>query len=128
MKETSMRNRFVLEDTKNLEYTYVYTGMFMDYFAMPKLPTPMQSLYHIMNVPAKTAVIPGDGNSTVAYTHTEDVGKFIAAALDLPQWGGSYSIVGDLTTHNEIVATAESLTGTRTPDSLIVVSTSFALY
>lgn len=84
----------------------------MDYFAMPNIPTPIQKLYHIINIPAKTAVIPGNGNHKIAYTHTEDVGKFVATALDLPRWEASYSIIGELTTHNEIVAAAETVTGT----------------
>lgn len=85
--------------------------MFTDYLSTPMIPTPMQGWPHILHVPTRTAVIPGDGTTAIVYTHTQDVGKFTAALLNVPVWDKEYHLVGELTTFNDVVKAAESVTG-----------------
>jgi len=49
------------------------------------------------------AAIPGDGNRTVAFTHTKDVGEFVSLGLDLPNSERQYYGCADRLTLNDIV-------------------------
>jgi len=66
-----------------------------------------------MDIPGHTAAIPGDGNKSVTFTHTSDVGKFVAASVDLDKWDRVSFIIGDKLTMNEAVKLAEEATGTK---------------
>lgn len=99
-----------LEKTE-LEYTYVYPGMFMDYFGMPYFPTHMRPLYLTLDVANNAAAIPGDGNTFFSVSYTKDVARYIAGAVDLPKWPRVLTIVGSRITTNELVALAEKVIG-----------------
>ncbi len=108
MKQASLR---ALEASKNLEWTVFYIGYFMDYFGMPKLPSYLTPFFVLMDVLGNTAAIPGDGNKPVTFTHTSDVGKFVAASVDLDEWDRVSVIIGDKMTMNEAVELAEEVKG-----------------
>ncbi|KAM0322080.1 hypothetical protein ACHAQA_009709 [Verticillium albo-atrum] len=100
-----------LENTKNLEYTVVHTGFFIDYWtAKPSNMTPMTL---IVDIPNKTAALPGDGNTPIAFTHTADVAKFVAALVEAEKWDAESIIVGDKVTWNEFVKLAEAAQGVK---------------
>ncbi|KAM0330847.1 hypothetical protein ACHAQA_003802 [Verticillium albo-atrum] len=100
-----------LQETKDLEYTVVHNGFFLDYWsAKPSNMTPNTT---VVDIPNKTAAIPGDGNTPVAFTHTTDVGKFVAALVDADKWDAESTIVGDKVTWNEFVKLAESAHGAK---------------
>lgn len=98
-----------------LEWSNPENGIFINYFA-----TPTKGIGHLkplkfwIDVENCTATIPGDGEKKLVYTAAEDVGKFIAKALDVPgKWPRSLRIVGSSVTHNEIVKIAEKIRGKR---------------
>ncbi|KAH7118216.1 hypothetical protein B0J13DRAFT_613120 [Dactylonectria estremocensis] len=100
-----------LENT-GLEFTLVNTGVFLDYLVWPKIPSHMRTSTIWINLAQNLAALPGDGNQMVAFTHTRDIGRFVAALLDLPKWERRYCAIGDRLTLNEIVQIAEEVKGT----------------
>ncbi|GJN73943.1 hypothetical protein PLICBS_008027 [Purpureocillium lilacinum] len=90
-----------------LAYTRFLTGAFMDYFGPQGAPTTLQMIYLVVDHANKKAVIPGDGNTPVVLTHSTDVGRFVAASLDLAEWDDASVIVGDRLTLNELTKHAE---------------------
>jgi hypothetical protein len=108
MKQASLH---ALEASKDLEWTLFYTGFFMDYFGMPSLPSYLTPLVVLIDIPGNMAAIPGDGNKPVTFTHTSDVGKFVAASVDLEEWDHVSVVIGDKMTMNEAVKLAEEAKG-----------------
>ena len=98
-------------EASTLEWTIVYNGYFMDYFGMPRLPSYLAPYVVLLDIPGNAAAIPGDGNNPVTFTHTSDVGKIIAASMDLEKWDRVSSIIGDRMTVNEAVKLAEGAKG-----------------
>jgi hypothetical protein len=65
-----------------------------------------------VDIAAGKAAIPGDGNTPVTWTHTADVGHFVAkACADPTPWSERSITIGDSATFHEIVAVAEEVTG-----------------
>jgi nucleoside-diphosphate-sugar epimerase len=83
----------------------------MDYFGPPSAPSQLKVLPILVDHQSRKAIIPGDGNTPVVLTHSTDVGKFVAAALDIPQWQEVSLVVGDKLTLNELVKHAEAAAG-----------------
>ncbi|KAH0422190.1 hypothetical protein CcaCcLH18_12971 [Colletotrichum camelliae] len=79
-----------------MEYTRFMSGFLMDYYGYPAAPCPP---------------IPTDGSSPVTLTHSETIGRFVAASLDLPCWPKKALIVGDTLTWNQALAIAEEVRG-----------------
>ncbi|RSM06219.1 hypothetical protein CEP52_005854 [Fusarium oligoseptatum] len=108
-------------DSTKLEHTVWYTGHFADYYLMPHAKSYLNTLTCVVDMANNTAAIPGSGNVPVAFTYTQDLAKYVAASLTLPQWPSRTWLVGDKMTWNEVVAFAESAKGTKfnvTYDSL----------
>jgi nucleoside-diphosphate-sugar epimerase len=79
----------------------------MDYFGPQGAPSQLKTLPLLIDHQSRKAIIPGDGNTPVVLTHSTDVGKFIAAALDIPEWREKSLVIGDKLTLNELVERAE---------------------
>lgn len=62
-------------------------------------------------IPAGTADIPGDGNTPIVFTTTKDIGRFVAASIDLDKWPEVLGMVGERTTWNKLVDTVEKIMG-----------------
>ena len=79
---------------------------------MPHIQTylPMRVAF-VVDVPNKTAAIPGTGDDLVSFTYTRDVASFVVAALDLPTWREVMFCYGDKATWNAFVRMAEEITG-----------------
>lgn len=107
MKQASQR---ALE-ASSLEWTIVYNGYFMDYFGMPKLTSYLAPYVVLLDIPGNAAAIPGDGNKPVTFTHSSDVGRFVAASIDFEKWDPVSFIIGDKMTVNEAVKLAEEAKG-----------------
>ena len=100
-----------LENT-TLEYTRFSNGMFMDYWFAPFVPSAFQAnLPCWVDLGNKFAAIPGEGNTPIVLTHSQDVGKFVAAVLDLPRWEKRLYLAGDRLTLNEFLCIAEETIG-----------------
>lgn len=109
-----------LEKT-SLEYTAVVNGFFVDYYVQPHVKSYLSGLTLAIDIPNKTAAIPGSGNTPVVFTHTFDVAKFVDPLLRQSSWDKESYIIGDKVTMNELLAIAEEARGTKfttTYDSL----------
>ena len=102
-----------------LEYTLFECGFFMNYLGTgsPGLGY-MGAFSPLVDVANCTALFVGDGEYHIVQTHGEDVGKFVAASLDLDKWPEISRMAGDRKKVNEILALAEEIRGT--PSSLFV--------
>ncbi|KAF5570957.1 SDR family [Fusarium phyllophilum] len=108
-----------LEKT-NLEFSLVSIGLFLDYWAAPRIPTHIRAANIIIDPENNAAVIPGDGNtpvvfthSPVVFTHSTDTAKYTVALLDIPNWKRRYAIVTNRMTLNEAVKLAEEVKGVK---------------
>jgi len=96
-----------------LNYTRFVNGFFLDYFGYPHYPTYMPYMAIVFDIQNKIAAIPGDGETPVTFTLTRDVGKFVAASLDLESWDERSLIVGDKVKLNDMLKWAEAATGSK---------------
>ncbi|KAF3360974.1 hypothetical protein VD0004_g8925 [Verticillium dahliae] len=100
-----------LQNVKDLEYTIVHNGFFLDYWTSK--PTNMTPMTLIVDIANKAAAVPGDGNTPIAFTHTTDVAKFVAALVEADKWEAHSTIVGDKVSWNEFVKLAEDAQGSK---------------
>lgn len=100
-----------LEKTR-LEYTYIYSGMFMDYFGMPNIPGYTRALYLIVDPSNGVALVPGDGNAKMAVSLTKDVAYYLSRAIELTEWPRIMTVVSDTVTSNDLVKLIEGPLGT----------------
>ncbi|KAE9570190.1 hypothetical protein CGMCC3_g13791 [Colletotrichum fructicola] len=98
-----------------MEYTRFISGFLMDYYGYPAVPCPVLPLAVVLDVENCQAAIPTDGNSPVTLTHSETIGRFVAASLDLPRWPKKALIIGDTLTWNQALEIAEEARGTMIP-------------
>ncbi|KAI1162027.1 NAD(P)-binding protein [Nemania serpens] len=103
----------VARRAKDLEYTSFYTGFFLDYWGIPTVKSYMSPAIMVLDIAHNAAAIPGSGNTPLAFTHTSDVAKYVAAALDLEKWEPGYNLSADKVTWNEFLALAENVRGTK---------------
>ncbi|CAG9984469.1 unnamed protein product [Clonostachys byssicola] len=110
-----------LKAAKDLETTRILNGQFMDFWGMPGVKSPLAPFTMAIDIANDTAAIPGDGNTPVIMTHTSDVGKYVAASLDLEKWEPIHYIASDKVTFNQLLSYAEEAKGKKfsvTYDSL----------
>ena len=104
----------VLEKVKTscIEHTFFTTGIFMEYIASPQQAS--------ASLPALTLGVDfnhcqanfiGTGDEPFCLTSAADVGRFVAAALELDKWEERLGIVGSRTTCNELVKLGEKVRG-----------------
>ncbi|KAF4976143.1 hypothetical protein FZEAL_7162 [Fusarium zealandicum] len=84
-----------------LEYTRYVIGFLMDYYGFPAETIPVQPLAVILDMDNHAAAIPGTGNDKITLTHSETIGKFVSASLDLEKWPETSWIIGDTLTWRE---------------------------
>lgn len=100
-------------EASSLEWTRVYNGYFLDYYGTPKFKSYLDDISFFIDVRNNFAALPGSGETPVVFTHSFDVAKFVAAALDLPKWEQTSWIVGDRITWNEFAKQAQEVKGKR---------------
>ena len=110
-KRFHMIARQELEKTKTLEYAYVYPGMFMDYFGMPRVPTSLRPLCFFIDPAKGMAVLPEDGEAKMSMAMTDDTARYLALALELDKWPRILSTVASTVTLNELVQLVEKSLG-----------------
>ena len=84
----------------------------MDYWGMPHVPTNLAPYTFGINIAAREAAIPGDGNDVICMTYTRDMAIYVVKILDLDKWPEFSVMVGDEVTYNQILGMAEEITGT----------------
>ncbi|KAH7009599.1 hypothetical protein EDB80DRAFT_868128 [Ilyonectria destructans] len=67
----------LLLKTKTLEYTLVYTGLFLDYYCVPRIPSYMNVGIFVMDIAHNSAAIAGTGNVPVNFCHTKDIAQLL---------------------------------------------------
>ncbi|KAI1374560.1 NAD(P)-binding protein [Hypoxylon crocopeplum] len=101
-----------LEKT-SLQWTAVCIGFFLDYFGMPKVKSHLRPTTMVLDIVAAKAAIPGSGDVPGVFTYSQDVGKFVAALLTLPEWEKESYIIGEKLTWSECLRLAEDVRGTK---------------
>ncbi|KAF1358317.1 NAD(P)-binding protein [Lizonia empirigonia] len=96
----------------NLEWTQIHNGLFLDYYGMPHVESYLSPLVVFVDIAHRTAAIPGaTGDEMINFSYTKDVGKFVVAALSLPEWDEVLHCYSDQATISDIVKLAEEATG-----------------
>ncbi|KAK7424441.1 hypothetical protein QQX98_000406 [Neonectria punicea] len=95
-----------------MKHTRFIIGFLMDYYGFPAEPVPVLPLAVVLDMENCKAGIPGDGEGRITPTHSETIGKSVAASLDLPTWPSRSWIVGGTLTWNEALKIAEKARGT----------------
>jgi len=92
-----------------LEYTYVVTGPYPEFFILKSSPEEAGSF----DAQAKKAVLLGDGTGKISFTNMDDVGKLVAGALLHPEASANKALIVNSFTATplEILQTYERLTG-----------------
>lgn len=106
-KKYHVAARRVLEKTTTLEYVYIYPGMFMDYFGMPRVASSLRPLCFFVDPIKGEAILPGDGEAKMSMTFTTDAARYIALALDLQKWPRIMTTAVSTITLNELVRLIE---------------------
>ncbi|KAK8091370.1 phosphoserine aminotransferase [Apiospora phragmitis] len=110
-KRFHMLGRQELEKTQTLEYAYLYPGMFMDYFGLPRVQSVLRPLCFFIDPAHALAVLPDDGEAKMSMSLTTDCARYLALALDLPTWPRVLSTVTSTVTLNELVRLVEKSLG-----------------
>ena len=104
--------------SSGLEYTRFTNGLWMNVWGPGCVADEEKALgaygkrpAFAIDLKAGTAIIPGDASQKVVVTRTQDVGTYVAAALDLPKWEAESRIVGDRLSFGEVVELAKTVCG-----------------
>jgi len=100
-----------LAKTITLEYAYIYPGMFMDYFGLPRVPSSLHQLCFFVDPENGTAVLPDDGEARMSMTFTTDAARYLALALELDKWPRIMTTVVSTVSLNQLVALVENSLG-----------------
>ncbi|KAH9898628.1 NmrA-like family protein [Xylariomycetidae sp. FL2044] len=112
-KKYHIAARQELAKTTTLEYAYVYPGMFMDYFGMPKVPSSLRPLCFFIDPAKGMAVLPGDGEARMSMTFTTDAARYLALALEVDKWSRILTTAASTVSLNELVRLVEKSLGRR---------------
>ncbi|KAJ5592598.1 hypothetical protein N7537_009502 [Penicillium hordei] len=97
----------------SLEYTAIYNGIFLDYYAAPQLKANIPPWPLFVDILHESAAVPGSGDDLVVFTHSTDIAKFVVSSLDLPKWREESYILGEKLTWHEIIKLAEDAKGSK---------------
>jgi hypothetical protein len=110
-KRFHLAARRELDKTSTLEYTYIYPGMFMDYFGLPRLTSSLRPLCFFVDPASGQAVLPNDGEAKMSMTFTTDAARYIALALELDEWPRIMTTAASTVSLNELVRLVEESLG-----------------
>ena len=97
----------------DLEWTQIHNGLFLDYYGLPHVESYLSPLVVFVDMAHRVAAIPGaTGDEILNLSYTKDVGKFVVAALSLPEWDEALHCYSDQASISDIVKLAEEATGT----------------
>jgi nucleoside-diphosphate-sugar epimerase len=94
-----------------LQYTRIILGWTLDHYGMPAVPSNMKPFSYAIDFHHQRAAIPGDGTSPIAFLHTNDLAKYIAAMLEQDSWPQFSAFAGDRMSWSDLLAIAEEVTG-----------------
>ncbi|EAL90583.1 hypothetical protein KXW98_008411 [Aspergillus fumigatus] len=101
--------KFIREEVKRLEHTYLVTGPYADLYLENASKCPRAGTFDVAN---KKAVLLGDGNGRISLTTMSDVGKVLVAAIinNEASCNQALKVNSFTTTPNEILAEFERQT------------------
>jgi hypothetical protein len=94
-----------------LQYTRIILGWTLDHYGIPGVPSNMKPFSYAVDFHHRRAAIPGDGTAPVAFLHSNDLAKYIAAMLEQENWPEFSAFAGDRMSWGELLALAEEVTG-----------------
>jgi len=97
----------------HLQSTRIILGWTLDHYGLPKVPSNMKPFSYAITFYHRRAAIPGDGTAPVAFLHSSDLAKYIAAMLEQNNWPEFSPFAGDKMSWGELLALAEEVTGTK---------------
>lgn len=83
----------------------------MDYFGLPNIESHMKPFNWALNVPGRSAAIPGTGNEQFTLAYSKDIARFLDRLVDEAEWPEWSFISGTDTCLNDLVALSEKITG-----------------
>jgi hypothetical protein len=95
----------------HLQYTRIILGWTLDHYGIPRVPSNMKPFSYAIDFHHHRAAIPGDGTAPVAFLHSNDMAKYIAAMLEQDSWPEFSAFAGDRMSWGELLALAEEVTG-----------------
>lgn len=101
--------KYIGENTKRLEHTYLVTGPYAEMYMMAARGNPAIGSFDVI---AKKAYLLGDGKGKISLTTMPDVGKLLVAALKYPDVSRNQALKVNsfTTTPDDIVAEFEKQT------------------
>lgn len=96
----------------HLQFTRIILGWTLDHYGNPRVPSNLKPFSYAIDFHNRRAAIPGDGTAPVAFLHTKDLAKYIAAMLEQDNWPEHSAFAGDRMSWGELLALAEEVTGT----------------
>jgi nucleoside-diphosphate-sugar epimerase len=97
----------------HLQFTRIVVGWTLDHYGMPGVPSNMKPFSYAIDFHHRRAAIPGKGTVPVAFLHSNDLAKYIAAMLEQDSWPEFSAFAGDKMSWGELLALAEQVTGQR---------------
>ncbi|RSL65558.1 hypothetical protein CEP53_003628 [Fusarium sp. AF-6] len=109
-------NKYKIEAAERLQSTSMEStrfmiGFLMDYYGAPAEEPPVLPLAVVLDMENNKAALPSTGDDKVTLTHSETIGKFVAASLDLEEWPKKSWIIGDILTWREALGFVENARG-----------------
>jgi len=95
----------------HLRFTRIIIGWALDYYGFPGVPSNMHPFSYAIDFHNRRAAIPGDGTTPVAFLHSNDLAKYIAAMLDQNSWPEHSAFAGDRMSWRELLKLGEEITG-----------------
>jgi hypothetical protein len=95
----------------HLQYTRIILGWTLDHYGIPRVPSNMKPFSYAIDFHHRRAAIPGDGTASVAFLHSNDMAKYIAAMLEQNSWPEFSAFAGDRMSWGELLTLAEEVTG-----------------
>ena len=112
---TAFRPKWRVADAvqkSGLEYTLFENGLFANYLAVGTPGIGHLSSYPFMfDIEHYKATLAADTSMYHVYTRAEDIGRFVAASLDLEKWPAVSHMQGDRKTVAEVLRLAEQVRG-----------------
>ncbi|KAF2819351.1 nmrA-like family protein [Ophiobolus disseminans] len=97
----------------HLQFTRIILGWTLDHYGIPGVPSNMKPFSYAIDFNKRRAAIPGDGTAPVAFLHSRDLAKYIAAMLEQDNWSIFSPFAGDRMSWGELLSLAEEVTGTK---------------
>lgn len=97
----------------SLQWTSVVNGYFADFFTSPRVPSYFSQMATFIDPQSDVAVIPGSGDTKVAFTHTWDIARYVSRLMDEEEWDETTYIIGSKVTFNELLRLFEEAKGTK---------------